>query len=84
MGMTKTGTATLTATQFRTATIVLGLAALTAGGEVDEFDARTAGARVDSLAALVRKGVLVVEYRQSSRPEVLGGAECRTAFYSAK
>jgi hypothetical protein len=53
-------TAKLTKTQFKTAVTVLGLAVLAEDGEVSEYAARTNGAWVAALSALVEKGVLTV------------------------
>ncbi len=55
-------TQTMTAKQFATAAVVLALATVAKDGQVSEYAARTGGARVDALNALVRKGVLVRTY----------------------
>lgn len=52
--------AKLTKTQFKTAVAVLGLIALSETGEVSEYAARTNGAWVTALSALVSKGILTV------------------------
>lgn len=63
-----TTTAKLTDTQFKTAVTVLGMAALSETGEVSEYAARTNGAWVAALSALVKKGVLVVRRGEMVMP----------------
>lgn len=80
-----TTTPALSKTQFKTATIVLGLAALTEGGWVSEYAARTNGAWTQALAALVTKGVLVKERRPFLMPVgPYAGETFQEWFYSAK
>jgi hypothetical protein len=62
-----TTTAALTATQFKTAATVLSLAVLAENGEVSEYAARTNGAWLPALKALVGKGVLT----RTKRPFVM-------------
>lgn len=75
----------LTALQFKTAAIALSLMAVAEGGEVSEFAARKAGARLDALRALVTKGVLVRRYGPFVMPEgpYAGEEMISEAFYSA-
>jgi len=76
--------AQMTDLQFRTATIVLSLAVLAEGGEVSEYAARTAGAHLNALAALVRKGVLVRRFGPFVLPTgPYAGQTVTEAFYSA-
>lgn len=75
----------LTPTQFKTAVTVLGLAALSEDGEVSEYDARTNGAHLTALRALVDKGVLHVRRGDFVMPTGPYAGETLTgqAFYSA-
>jgi len=72
---------TTTALQSKTLSIVQALAAT---GEVSEYAARTAGARVDALGALVRKGLLTVRYGDFVMPAgpLAGETLTSQSFYS--
>jgi hypothetical protein len=79
-----TTTAKLSKTQFATAVTVLGLAALSETGEVSEYAARTNGAWVAALAALVSKGVLVARRGDFLMPEgPYAGQVVSQLWYSA-
>lgn len=78
--------AQLTSLQFGTAAVVLALATVSETGEVAEFDARTGGARVDALKALVKKGVLTVRFGDWTATEshtYAGETLTNQAFYAA-
>lgn len=74
----------LTGNQFKTAVTVLGMIALSANGEVSEFEARTNGAQVRALAALVSKGLITVRRGEFTMPTgPLAGTTLQgQAFYS--
>ena len=57
--MTTTKRPAITDTQFKTLVTVCSLGVLAENGEVSEYAARTHGANMNSLNALIRKGVLV-------------------------
>ena len=78
-----TTTAKLTDKQFAAAAVVLALATITEGAEVSEYAARTGGARLDSLRALVRKGILVTETKPFVMPTgIYAGQTFQETFYS--
>lgn len=75
--------AKLTATQTKTADIVLDLITATDGGEISEYAARTSGANLNALYALVRKGVLTVRRGEFEMPAgPYAGEIVEAAFYS--
>lgn len=75
----------LTKTQFATAAVVLALATVSENGEVSVYAARTGGAWVQALSALVKKGVLTVRYGDFVMPTGPYAGQTLTdqPFYSA-
>lgn len=82
--MTTTKRPEITDTQFKTLATVCSLAVLAENGEVSEYAARTQGANMNSLDALVRKGVLARERKPFVMPTgPYAGQTIQEPFYSA-